>query len=63
MHEHGNSDSPVVPMKSPNKAMAAAIGAEVVEERGWPRGTRTAQHVLDTVPGQTCQTGWIVCVK
>src|ERR1019366_4725312 len=27
-----------VPMKSPNKAMAAAIGAEVVEERGLAKG-------------------------
>src|SRR5664280_3180233 len=38
MHEDGKSDSPVVPMKSPNKAMAAAIGAEVVEERGLAKG-------------------------
>ncbi len=34
MHEHGRFDSPAVPMKPPNKAMEAAIGAEVVEERG-----------------------------
>src|SRR5664279_679905 len=38
MHEHGKSDSPVVPMKSADKAMAAAIGAEVVEERGLAKG-------------------------
>ena len=34
MNGHGKSDSPIVPVKSPNKALAAAIGAEVVEERG-----------------------------
>ncbi len=34
MHEHGKSDSPVVPAKPPNKAMAA----EVAEERGLAKG-------------------------
>ncbi|MGH2449260.1 MAG: reverse transcriptase domain-containing protein, partial [Chloroflexota bacterium] len=34
MHERGKSDSPVVPTKPPNKAMATASAAEVVEERG-----------------------------
>ena len=34
MHEHGKSDSPVVPAKPPNKAMAA----EAVEERGLAKG-------------------------
>ena|ERR1035437_3063735 len=38
MNEHGKSDIPVVPVKLPNKAMAAAIGAEVVEERGMAKG-------------------------
>jgi RNA-directed DNA polymerase len=38
MHEHGKSDSPVVPVKPPNKAMAEVIGAEVVEERGLAKG-------------------------
>ena len=38
MHERGKSDSPVVPVKPPNKAMAEAIGAEVVEERGLAKG-------------------------
>jgi RNA-directed DNA polymerase len=38
MHEDGKSDSPVVPVKPPNKAMAGAIGAEVVEERGLAKG-------------------------
>src|SRR6266545_951806 len=34
MHEHGKSDSPVVPAKPPNKAMAAEAG----EERGLAKG-------------------------
>jgi RNA-directed DNA polymerase len=38
MYEHGKSDSSVVPVKPPNKAMAAAVGAEVVEERGLAKG-------------------------
>ena len=38
MNGHGKSDSPIVPVKSPNKALAAAIGAEVVEERGLAKG-------------------------
>jgi RNA-directed DNA polymerase len=38
MHERGKSDSPVVPAKPPNKAMASAVGAEVVEERGLAKG-------------------------
>jgi len=38
MNEHGKSDSSVVPVKPPNKAMAGAIGAEVVEERGLAKG-------------------------
>jgi hypothetical protein len=36
MHEHGKSDSPVVPAKPPNKAGRPA--AEVVEERGLVEG-------------------------
>ena len=38
MNEHGKSDSSVVPVKPPNKAMAGAIVAEVVEERGLAKG-------------------------
>ena len=38
MHEHGKSDSSVVPVKPPNKAIAAAIGAEVVEVRELAKG-------------------------
>jgi hypothetical protein len=38
MDERGKSDSSVVPVKPPNKAIAAAIGAEVVEERELAKG-------------------------
>ena len=38
MHGDGKSDSSVVPVKPPNKAIAAAIGAEVVEERELAKG-------------------------
>ena len=38
MHEHGKSDNSVVPVKPPNKAIAASIGAEAVEERGLAKG-------------------------
>src|SRR5665213_2414933 len=38
MHERGKSDSPVVPAKPPNKALATASVAEVVEERGLAKG-------------------------
>ena len=34
MHGNEESDSPVLPMKPPNKATAAAVAAEVVEGRG-----------------------------
>ena len=36
MHEHGESDSPVVPAKLPNKP--GRPGAEAVEERGLAKG-------------------------
>ena len=63
MNERRKSDSPVVPAKPPNKAMAAAAVRRWWRKGGWPRGTRTAQHVPDAVPGQACQAGWIVCAK
>ncbi len=55
MNGHGKSDSPIVPVKSPNKALAAAIGAEVVEERGLAKGntdstTRPEHSVGPGVP-------------
>ena len=39
MHERGKSDSPIVPVKLPNKAARAA--AEAVEERGLAKGNTT----------------------
>jgi len=53
MHEHGKSDSPVVPVKPPNKAMAAVIGAEVVEERGLAKGNADST----TRPGHSAGPG------
>ena len=55
MNEHGKSDSSVVPVKPPNKAMAGAIGAEVVEERGLAKGntdrtTRPGHSAGEDVP-------------
>jgi RNA-directed DNA polymerase len=41
MNERGKSDSPVVPVKPPNKAAQAA--AEVVEERGLAKGNTTSK--------------------
>jgi len=41
MHEHGKSDSPVVPAKPPNKAAQAA--AEAVEGRGLAKGNTTGK--------------------
>jgi len=51
MHDHGKSDSPVVPAKPPNKAPAA----EVVEERGLAEGntddpTRSGRRAGPGVP-------------
>ena len=45
MHEHGKSDSPIVPEKLPNKAAAA----EVVEERGLAKGNAASS----TRPGHS----------
>jgi hypothetical protein len=59
MNDRGESDSPVVPAKPPNKAAPAA--AEVVEERGLAKGNTAsttrpghragpgASHALDRV--------------
>jgi hypothetical protein len=41
MNEGGKSDSPVVPVKTPNKAAPAV--AEVVEERGLAKGNTTSK--------------------
>jgi RNA-directed DNA polymerase len=49
MHEHGKSDSPVVPAMPPNKAMAA----EAAEERGLAKGNTDDP----TRPGRSAGTG------
>jgi RNA-directed DNA polymerase len=51
MHEHGKSDSLVVPAKPPNKAASAA--AEVVEERGLAEGNTDG----NTRPGRRAGPG------
>jgi RNA-directed DNA polymerase len=51
MHEHGKSDSPVVPAKLPNKAAQAAT--EVVEGRGLAEGNATSK----TRPGRRAGQG------
>ena len=61
MNERGKSDNLVVPAKPPNNAGEPV--AEVVEEGGWPRGTRPGRHVPDAVPGEGCQAGWTVCER
>jgi RNA-directed DNA polymerase len=51
MHDHGKSDSPVVPAKPPNKP--ASAGAEAVEERGLPEGNAASK----TRPGHRVGQG------
>jgi RNA-directed DNA polymerase len=53
MHEHGESDSSVVPAKPPNKALAAATAAEVVEERELAEGNTDST----TRPGRSAGEG------
>src|SRR5712692_6582458 len=53
MNERRKSDSPVVPAKPPNKAMAAAVGAEVVEGRGLAKGNTDSS----TRPGRSAGPG------
>src|ERR1035437_7593817 len=53
MNERRKSDSPVVPAKPPNKAMAAAVGAEGVEERGLAKGNTDST----TRPGRSAGPG------
>ncbi len=51
MHDHGKSDSPVVPAKPPNNA--ARAGTEAVEERGLPKGNAASK----TRPGPRAGQG------
>ena len=61
MDDRGKSDGLVVPAKLPNKL--GGPGAEVVEGRGPPRGTRPAKHAPDSVPGKACQVIWSACAE
>jgi len=46
MHEHGKSDRPIVPGKSPNKTKTSA--AEEMEERGLAKGNLSQQNAPRT---------------
>jgi hypothetical protein len=46
MNEHGKSDRPIVPGKSPNKARASA--AEEMEGRGLAKGNLSQQNAFRT---------------
>ena len=54
MHEHGKSDSSVVPGKPPNNA-GSTRPRRWWREGGWPRGGRSSKHAPDTEPDQACQ--------
>lgn len=53
MNGYGQSDGPVVPAKPPNKAVAAVMAAEVVEERGPAEGNTGSE----TRPGRSAGSG------
>lgn len=53
MNEHGKSDSPVLPTKPPNKVMADATTAAVVEGRGLAKGNTDST----TRPGRSVGQG------
>ena len=46
MHEHGKSDRPIVPKKSPNKTSTPA--AEEMEGRGLAKGNLSQQNAPRT---------------
>ena len=54
MNEHGKSDSPVVPVKSPNKAGQPA--AEETEGRGLAKGNPRQQNAPRTQSQQGAQS-------
>ena len=47
MNEHGKSDKPIVPVKSPNKA--GTTGAEGMEGRGLAKGNLDQQNPTRTL--------------
>ncbi len=49
MHEHGKSDSPIVPKKPSNKESGRPDSAEKVEERGLGKG-KTFQQTRHRTP-------------
>lgn len=57
MNERGKSDSPVVPAKPLNKAIAIAVGAEVVEERGLAKGNTSSTTRPGLGAGQGVSSG------
>jgi hypothetical protein len=59
MRDREKSDGLVVPAKPPNNP--GGPGAEVVEGRGLPEGTRPVKHAPDSVPGTACHVSWGVC--
>jgi hypothetical protein len=61
MHDRGKSDRLVVPEKLPNKL--GRPGAEVVEERGLPKGNTAGETLPDAAPGWGCQAIWTVCAE
>ena len=57
MHEYGKSDSPVLPTKLPNKAMAGATAAEVVEGRGLAKGNTASTTRPGHSAGESVSNG------
>ena len=56
MNGHGQSDSPVVPTKSPNKA--GRPGAEGMEGRGLAKGNSPQRNALRTQSRAGASKGW-----
>ena len=57
MNEHGKSDRPIVPKKSPNKARTPA--AEEMEGRGLAKGNlEPAKRDPDSEPDTTRRASW-----
>ena len=48
MHDHGKSDSLIVPVKLPNKGCGAPRSAEEVEGRGLAKGNLVQQNRVRT---------------
>lgn len=57
MNERGKSDSPVVPAKPLNKAIATAVATEVVEERGLAKGNTDSTTRPGLGAGQGVSSG------